>query len=141
MKLKEFLKDKSYETYFDEKIKECKNLNELPRELNRCSCCERHKVNFPILGHRIPPNNIFKTTHGEQCNCPCRHIGRHLCREWDRIYEVDNLTETSEEDISEDDSYGSMEDFIVPDEGYTKKERKKLDKALDKFRGKKNCRR
>ena len=50
MKLEEFLNGKNVETYFDEKLKECKDYDELPRELNNCTCCSRHRINFPILG-------------------------------------------------------------------------------------------
>ena len=62
-----------------------------------------------------------------------------ICREWELVNEVEDL---HSEEISEDsDSTGSLEDFIVPDEDFTKKERKKLDRALQHFRGKKSLRR
>ncbi len=146
MKLEEFLNGENVETYFDKKLKECKNYDKLPRELKNCTCCERHKINFPVLGQRLvskeyTPNNSNKGG----CKCPCRHIARHICREWDLIHEVEELSsedssESDSEDSSESDSAGSLEDFIVQDYGFNKKERKELDRALDKFRGKKNFR-
>lgn len=139
MKFIEFLNGKSPETYLDEKLKICGNFDELPRELNNCSCCERHKINFPILGNRIVSKEYTLNHAQRECTCPCRHIARHICREWDTVNEVDEC-ETSEEE-SDYDSPGSLEDFIVPDEGFNKRERKKLDRALQHFRGKKTIRR
>lgn len=147
MKLEEFLNGKNPETYFDEKLKECKDYDELPRELNNCTCCERHRVNFPILGQRIVSKE-YTTNYQKsdckckcKCKCPCRHIARHICREWDLIHEVEDIGTEDSEESDEEDSAGSLEDFIVPDSGFKKKERKKLDRALDKFRGKKSLRR
>jgi len=141
MKLQDFLGEKSVETYFDEKIKECKDMEELPRELNNCTCCEKHRRNFPILGNKLVARDTYKSNYGEQCKCPCRHIARHLCREWELINEVEDISDTEESEESGEDSFGSLEDFIVPDKGFKKKERKQLDRALDKFRGKKSLRR
>lgn len=139
MKLLEFIGDKSIEIYFNEKIEECKDMEELPRELTNCSCCDRHREKFPNLGEYIrdKPTN-FKFKFGDLCKCPCRHIARHICREWNNIYEVDEI---ESEEVSEEDSEDSLEDFIVPDKGFKKKERKELDKALNMFRGKKHLRR
>lgn len=134
-----FLGDKSPETYLDENMKICGNFEELPRELNRCSCCERHKINFPILGNQIVANEYAHNHAEKECKCPCRHIARHLCREWDTVNEVDEC-ETSEEEESDSDSTGSLEDFIVPDK-MSKKERKHLDRTLERLRGKKSLRR
>jgi hypothetical protein len=134
MNFSTFLGDKSPETYLDENMKLCGNFEELPRELNRCSCCERHKINFPILGNRIVSKEYTGNFQQKECKCPCRHIARHLCREWDTVNEVDEC-ETSEEE-SDSDSTGSLEDFIVPDK-MSKKERKHLDRALARLRGKK----
>ena len=129
-----FLEGKSPETSLDEKLKICGNFEELPGELNNCSCCERHKINFPILGNRLV-SKVYTLNHAEkECKCPCRHIARHICREWDTVNEV-NDCETSEEE-SDSDSTGSLVDFIVPDEGFTKKDRKKLERVLQQFRGK-----
>ena len=140
MKFLDFLGDKSVETYFDEKIKECENMTELPRELKNCTCCEKHRKNFPIFEMRMEEGNKSKITFGKDCKCPCRHIARHLCREWELIHEVEEID--SEEDISEDEDSGdSLDDLIVPDKGFKKKERKELDKALNMFRGKKSLRR
>lgn len=134
----DFLQGKSPETYLDEKLKICGNFDELPRELNNCSCCERHKINFPILGNRIVSKEYTGNFQQKECKCPCRHIARHICREWDTVNEVDEC-ETSDEE-SDSDSTGSLEDFIVPDK-MSKKERKHLDRALERLRGKKGLRR
>jgi len=140
MKFEEFLNGKSPETYFDEKLKECKDYNELPRELNNCTCCKRHKINFPILGQKIVSKEYTINYPKGECKCPCRHISRHICREWELIHEVEDI-DVSTEESDEEDSAGSLEDFIVPDSGFKRKERKALDKALNKFRGKKTLRR
>jgi len=145
MKLEEFLNGKNPETYFDEKLKECKDYDELPRELNNCTCCERHKINFPILGQRIVSKE-YTTNYPEsdcKCKCPCRHMARRICREWDLIHEVEDIDASTEDssESDEEDSAGSLEDFIVHDSGFKKKERKALDLTLNKFRGKKSLRR
>jgi hypothetical protein len=133
-----FLDGKSPETYLDEKLEICKEIEALPRELTDCVCCERHKINFPSIGNPVK-YNLFKNNTPNVCKCPCRHISRMICREWELVNEVEDLD--SEEISEESDSMGSLEDFIVPDEGFTKKERKKLDRALNHFRGKKCLRR
>lgn len=141
MKLEEFLNGKNPETYFDEKLKECKDYDELPRELNNCTCCKRHRINFPILGQRLVSKEYTTNYPKSECECPCRHIARHICREWDLIHEVEDIGTEDSEESDEEDSAGSLEDFIVPDSGFKKKERKALDRALNKFRGKKSLRR
>lgn len=143
MKLQDYLNGKNLETYFDEKLRECKDYDELPGELKNCTCCERHRINFPVLGTQIVSkkyiDNVEEKT--ETCSCPCRHMARHICREWDLIHEVEDIGTEDSEESDEEDSAGSLEDFIVPDHGFNKKQRKTLDKALDKFRGKKGLRR
>jgi hypothetical protein len=117
----------------------CESLGDLPKDLVGCRCCDRHRVNFPTLGLELPPFNgrPFKAA---DCKCPCRHIAREICRKWDKHYEVENIDET--ESISSDTgSLGSLEDFIEQDAGMNNKVRKKLDRALDMFRGKKSTRR
>ena len=141
MKLEDFLNGKNVETYFDEKLKECKDYDELPRELNNCTCCERHRVNFPILGRKLVSKEYTSNYPKSECKCPCRHMARHICREWDLIHDVEDISTEDSEKSDEEDSAGSLEDFIVPDRGFKIKERKKLDRALDKFRGKKSLRR
>ena len=141
MKLQEFLNGKNVETYFDEKLNECKDYTELPRELKNCTCCERHRINFPILNKKLVSKEPSLNYTEKECNCPCRHIARHICRKWDLIYKVEEISSEDSEESDEEDSTGSLEDFIVPDSGFKKKERKALDRALDKFRGKKIFRR
>jgi hypothetical protein len=119
-----------------------KNLESIPEDLINCKCCDTHRKNFPTLGSELPkfnPNKDFSIK--KPCLCPCRHVAREICREWDRINEVENLSTAEEDSEDSDASIGSLKDFIVEDSGFTKKERKKLDKALDMFRGKKSLRR
>jgi len=138
MKLEEFLNGKNVEIYFNEKLKECKNYDKLPRELKNCTCCKRHKINFPVLGQRLVSKeytgNYFNKS---DCKCPCRHIARHICREWDLIHGVEELSSEDSSESDSEDSAGSLEDFIVQDYGFNKKERKELDLELDKIRRKK----
>ena len=101
MKFEEFLNGKSPETYFDEKLKECKDYNELPRELNNCTCCKRHKINFPILGQRLVSKEYQTNYTEKECKCPCRHMARHICREWELIHEVEEV-DTEDSDVSLD---------------------------------------
>ena len=118
------------------------NIECIPEDLRNCKCCEIHRKDFPTLGSELPKFNECKRFVIEKpCSCPCRHNAREICREWDRINEVENLS-TAEEDSEESDgSFGSLEEFIVEDSGFTKKERKRLDRALEMFRGKKSLRR
>ena len=133
MKFIDFLNGKSPETYLDEKLKICKDLDELPRELTKCSCCSRHRINFPILSRN---NTTYYSQNNEngtcehECMCPCRHIARYICKKWDIIHEVEDIGDTSDEESSSDDSAGSLEDFIVPDEGLNNRERNRLNKLI-----------
>ena len=137
MKFIDFLGDKSIETYFDEKLKICGSMDELPRELNNCTCCTRHKINFPVLCQRIVSNEYSPVFTPNECKCPCRHIARHICREWDTINQVDECETSEEESETGSDSSGSLKDFIVPDT-MPKKARKRLDRVLNKFKSKRN---
>ena len=134
MKLEEFLNGKSIETYFNEKLEECKDYDELPRELNNCTCCERHRINFPILGQYNEYICNYETH--KDCKCPCRHIARQICRKWDLIHKVEDICDSTDisDESDEENSAGSLEDFIVPDSGFKKKERKLLDKILKRFK-------
>lgn len=134
MNLETFLNGKSTETYFDEKILECKNLEELPSELTKCNCCARHKNNFPTLGSALSTYNKNKKRNRNGCECPCRHIARHLCREWDVIHEVEDIQSESDNESDNESEYDSMDDFIIEDDGFTEKERKQLDKILKKIK-------
>lgn len=137
----EFLNDESPENYFDRYLKICGSLKKIPKELTNCNCCERHKQNFPKLTYPLTKYNKDKNKYRveNECKCPCRHIARHLCREWDTIHEVEDIEETDEEESDKDyeqseESAKSLDDFIVPDEGLKRKERKQLDKVLRKLR-------
>jgi len=132
------------ETYFDKIMTECKDFDELPRELVKCNCCERHKINFPTLECKLPTSNklISSDNTTNSCDCPCRHIARHTCREWDVLNEVEDIY--SDEEISEDsdqeNSYNSMDDFIVEDDDkefkFTKTARRELKNAIELFKSK-----
>jgi|TARA_B110001450_G_scaffold224439_1_gene222057 hypothetical protein len=134
MTFKSFLMDTEPNDYLKNKIINLKEIECLPLELTNCSCCGRHRINFPSIGNPIK-SNLFKDTTPKTCSCPCRHIARQICREWGRINEVDDIN--SEEYSEDSDSAGSIEDFIVPDEGLKKKERKELEKILNNYRDKK----
>jgi len=142
MNFKEYLKLKKIdaETYFDEKMDMCKDLDTLPTELVNCRCCKRHKFNFPTLECDLPASSKPEEyiNWGCDCDCPCRHIARHLCREWDRVNEVD-VIDTDEEmsKESETDSDDSIHDFIVEDDEteykFSKGARKELRKIIKAF--------
>ncbi len=119
-------------------FKNIKNMETIPRDLKNCKCCEHHRFNFPTLGSSLPKfnNNNNKNTN-KDCKCPCRHIAREICRKWDEIHEVESINSESEISSDSDDTPGSLEDFIVEDEGFNKKERKKLDKIINKFKKRK----
>jgi hypothetical protein len=112
MKFIDFLNGKNPETYLDEQLKICKDLDELPRELIRCSCCSRHRFDFPVLSRHNITKAYSHNFEEKICKCPCRHFARHLCKKWDIIHEVND---TSDEESSSDESSGSLEDFIVRD--------------------------
>ena len=47
--------------------------------LNKCQCCEKHKINKPLkfdVWYELP----FHNTHDRTCACNCRHMARHICR-------------------------------------------------------------
>jgi hypothetical protein len=131
-----FLCDESPENYFDKHLKTCKDLERLPKELRKCNCCYRHKKFFPILGGKaLPKFNKDKERIENECKCPCRHIARHICREWETLNEVEDIEESSEEsDDSDEDYIPPLDDFIVPDEGLKRKERQELNRVLRKLR-------
>tara|TARA_B100001778_G_scaffold237433_1_gene198060 strand:- start:394 stop:798 length:405 start_codon:yes stop_codon:yes gene_type:complete len=128
-----FLGEKHPETYFDEQLRICKDYVKLPKELRNCNCCKEHKLNFPSLGNSLPAFDTSKSRKDKDCKCPCRHIARHLCREWDITNEIESI-KTSSEESSESESEGSLEDFIVKDSGLKKRERQELDKVLKKLK-------
>lgn len=141
MNFKDYLKLKKIdaETYFDKKMDVCKDLDTLPAELVNCKCCERHKFNFPTLECDLPASPKPKKEKPEiTCDCPCRHIARHLCREWDRVNEVD-VIDTDEEmsEESEADSDDSIHDFIVEDDEteykFSKGARRELRKIIKAY--------
>lgn len=129
------------ETYFDDKISNCKDMDTLPKELTSCKCCNKHKINFPTLGCKLPTSDN-KIIH--ICKCPCRHIARHICREWDYVNEVVDLETSDDESDSEhgEESYNSMDDFIVSDDKtdyiFSKEARKKLNDVLNNYKREKN---
>ena len=47
--------------------------------LNKCDCCDKHKINKPsklALWYELP----FHNTQHRDCNCDCRHMSRMICR-------------------------------------------------------------
>ena len=140
MSFTDFLQGEDPENYFDRYTKICGSLDKLPKELKSCNCCDEHRLNFPTLGWPLTNFNKDKKIVQKDCKCPCRHIARHICREWDLINEVEDLDASSCDDDYEDsgesdDSSGSLKDFIVQDDGINKKDRKELNKVLKKIRG------
>ena len=83
----------------------------------------------------LPKFNKDKERIENECKCPCRHIARHICREWETLNEVEDIEESSEEsDDSDEDYIPPLDDFIVPDEGLKRKERQELNRVLRKLR-------
>ena len=142
MNFLEFLENNKIhvENYFDDKIAECGTYTELPKELVNCRCCERHKKDFPSIGNPISGYKGKVRNENLECKCPCRHISRHICKEWDLLNEVEEISSSEFEssDSEESGSEDSMDDFIVEDSGLSKKERKELDSVLKKLRSKKS---
>lgn len=135
------LKKKDAETYFDKTIKSCKDLDVLPAELVNCRCCERHKFNFPTLECKLPALPKLGDFKNSECSCPCRHIARHVCREWDLVNEVEELGSDESSEDSDVDSEDSINDFIVSDDEteykFNKEARNELRKIVDSLKGKK----
>jgi len=51
--------------------------------LNMCCCCTRHQFNRPINiydWHWWRPPSPTNNLNPNNCNCPCRHDSRMLCR-------------------------------------------------------------
>ena len=48
--------------------------------LNKCNCCEKHKINRP---NRFSPwiELPFHYTQTLTCACDCRHMARFICRQ------------------------------------------------------------
>jgi len=47
--------------------------------LNKCDCCEKHKINKPSkfgVWYELP----FHNTQDRNCICKCRHMSRMICR-------------------------------------------------------------
>lgn len=47
--------------------------------LNKCNCCEKHKINKPSkfgVWYELP----FHNTQDRNCVCNCRHMSRMICR-------------------------------------------------------------
>lgn len=116
-------------------FKDCEYLDDIPQDLKNCKCCATHRLDFPTLGSVLPHCNSEKIKIEKECKCPCRHIAREICRKWEIVNEVEDITNS--EEMSEDsESSGSLKDFIVEDTGLSKKTRCKFNKVLSMFRGK-----
>ena len=126
------------------------NVNKVPNELINCTCCVRHKFNFPKNNKWVDINKSNKNVNKKLCKCPCRHVARNLFRQccldnMESIEENENLGSESERSESESESIGSESErseesesidsddsFIVKDT-MSKKARKELNKIKKKF--------
>lgn len=116
--------------------KNCEYFDDIPLDLKNCKCCDIHRLKFPTLGSVLPHYNSEKIKIKKDCECPCRHIAREICRKWEIVNEVEDITNS--EEMSEDsESSGSLKDFIVEDSGLSKKTRNKFNRVLRMFRGQK----
>lgn len=66
-----------------EKLEEIESIH-IIETLNKCNCCERHKNNKPTVKQYydgfVPNYSTSCNLNNNLCNCPCRHIIRHICR-------------------------------------------------------------
>ena len=50
-------------------------------KLNECKCCDRHQISRPkdlsIMMNTVTP---IHNKSLDNCNCPCRHYARFICR-------------------------------------------------------------
>jgi hypothetical protein len=129
----------------------CPYLKTIPSELRNCTCCERHKLNFP--NDDVKWEDISQSESSEfnltvsECDCTCRYISRliykHIYEESssdcsdcsDYSYETLEDSDGSESlgsedsDRSEDSEETDSDDsFIVKDDGMPSAVRRKLDK-------------
>tara|TARA_B100000035_G_scaffold314780_1_gene332235 strand:+ start:3560 stop:3973 length:414 start_codon:yes stop_codon:yes gene_type:complete len=68
---------RNYSLFYQNKI--LKN-NDVLTTLNACKCCVKHQNNKP---KNMAPwiETEFHDTQYTDCNCPCRHLARFICRE------------------------------------------------------------
>jgi hypothetical protein len=62
-------------------------------ELANCNCCDRHKINKPII--YAPWEEIITPPFNQEsdintCNCTCRHTARFICRQYPAVYTCDD---------------------------------------------------
>jgi len=133
---------------------ECTFLKVVPQELRDCTCCERHRKNFPkdnVKWVDIEQSERSKfSTIPPECDCPCRFISRMICRripddlsESSSEYSYENLnsdsdgetlgSEDSESDLGSDYETDSDDSFIVKDSGMSRNVRMKLDKIKNRL--------
>ena len=63
---------------------EGKTVEEKLKTLNRCECCERHKINRPEGLDLVSVSVSVKNSNGKDnetitCKCDCRHLARLIC--------------------------------------------------------------
>jgi len=115
-------------------FKDCEYLDDIPQDLKNCKCCDIHRLKFPTLGSVLQHYNSEKIKIEKDCGCPCRHIAREICRKWEIVNEVEDITNS--EEMSEDsESSGSLKDFIVKDK-MSNRTRNKLNSVLSMFKQK-----
>tara|TARA_B110000967_G_C18427692_1_gene336976 strand:- start:22 stop:489 length:468 start_codon:yes stop_codon:yes gene_type:complete len=130
------------------------NVNKVPNELINCTCCIRHKFNFPKNNKWIDIHKSTKNVNKKVCKCPCRHVARNLfrqcCLDTADLKSIEENENSGEESIgsesesigsesetrsedSESESIGSDDSFIVKDT-MSKKARKELNKIKKRFK-------
>jgi hypothetical protein len=48
--------------------------------LDKCYCCEEHQLHRPDTYYPLLQENASRNTQQKECDCPCRHIARSICR-------------------------------------------------------------
>ena len=90
MNLTSFLSESNmtYDEYYQMVVfDKIRMYNDIPKELMNCDCCERHKVDFPKkLEHwGQKPTSTREGGPSDSCKCPCRHIARFMCRQFEEV--------------------------------------------------------
>ena len=123
----------------------------IPKELSECDCCVLHAQSRSFTNSN---GNTFRMdgdysldgdyspdygASSQGCVCPCKTMASYMAF---LIYDdIETLSDSEtnsdseslgeDSDLSEDSkSAGSLEDFIVEDEGFSHRERRKLNKVL-----------
>ena len=60
------------------------NLEQKLERISQCKCCERHQTKKPVKLETWKETEFHGTYHFDYepiCDCPCRHLARHICRQ------------------------------------------------------------